>query len=166
MSVSEASRHLDRVLSELAAEYGRLAVVRERREVDPDEYDRLRDRASAFDGCGGAGAWLRDADNRVLLVESDDGWREPGATRQPGDDYLDCARRAVREQTGLDPRLIDVRHVHVRYCHDWTGREAIPQPFVVFAGDASGAPVGDARWHDDLPDDLLYDLLGELSLGE
>lgn len=161
MSVTAASRHLDRVISELAAEYGDLEVVREPREVDPDEYDRLRERASAFDGCGGAGAWLRDPSGQLLLVESDEGWREPGATRQPGDDYLDCARRAVREQTGLDPRLTDVRHVHVRYCHDWTGRDPIPQPFVVFTGDAAGDPASGARWYDTPPENLLYDLLDE-----
>lgn len=163
MSVTEACRHLDRVLSELAAEYGQLEVVREPQEVAPDEYDRLRDRASAFDGCGGAGAWLRDSGGRVLLLESDEGWREPGSTLRAGDGYLDCARRAVSEQTGLEPRLTDVRHVHVRYCRDWTEREPIPQPFVVFTGAASGEPDDGARWHDSLPNDLLYDLLGELS---
>ena len=163
MSVTAARRSLDRVLSELAAEYGRLEVVREPREVAPDTYDRLHERAGQFDGCGGAGAWLRGPDDRVLLVESDEGWRVPGATRQPGDDYLDCARRAVREQTGLDPRLTDVRHVHVRYCHDWTGRDPIPQPFIVFTGEVSGEPRDGARWHDSVPERRLYDLLGELS---
>lgn len=163
MSVTAARRSLDRMLSELAAAYGELEVIRESREVDADEYDRLHDRASSFDGCGGAGAWLRDPDGRLLLVDSEEGWREPGATRQPGEDHLACARRAVRDQTGLDPRLTDVRHVHVRYCHDWTGRDPIPMPFVVFTGDAVGDPTEDATWHDALPDETLYELLGELS---
>lgn len=161
MSVTAACRHLDRVLADLAAEYGRLEVVRESREVDAVAYDRLRDRADAFDGCGGAGAWLTDHDGRVLLVEGESGWREPGATRQLGDDHLACARRAVRDQTGLEPSLEDVRHVHVRYCHDWTDREPIPQPFVVFTGTASGEPDAGAGWHATEPDVLLYDLLRE-----
>ncbi|WP_255195811.1 NUDIX domain-containing protein [Halorarius litoreus] len=163
MSVTAACRHLDRVLSELAAEYGNLEVVREPREVSAEEYDRLHNRVRHFDSCGGAGAWLRDSSGRVLLVESDEGWREPGATRQPGDDPLDCARQAVRDQTGLDPRLTNVRHVHVRYCQDWTERDSIPLPFVVFTGDAAGEPHEGARWHESVPEDRLYDLLGELS---
>lgn len=171
MSVTEASRHLDRTLAELAAEYGELDVIREPREVEPDDYDSLRDRAASLGGCGGAGAWIRNSNGAVLLVRSDDGWCEPGGTRRPGGDYLTCARRAVRDQTGLDARLTDVRHVHVRYCYDWTERDPIPQPFVVFDGDASGEPTASAElhaaaWRETLPsqDELLYDLLRELPL--
>ncbi|WP_255149449.1 NUDIX domain-containing protein [Halorarius halobius] len=161
MSVTAACRHLDRTLSELAAEYGRLEVVREPREVTPDEYDRLHERASVLDGCGGAGAWLYDPDGRVLLVDGEEGWEEPGAPRRPGDDYRECAERAVRERTGIDPQLADVRHVHVRYCHDWTDRDPIPQPFVVFTGTATGDPGPEATWHADPPGELLYELLRE-----
>ncbi|MFC5973225.1 NUDIX hydrolase [Halomarina salina] len=166
MSVLAASRHLDRTLATLAAEYGSVEVVGEAHEVAPDEYDRLLERADAFDGCGGAGAWLRDEADRVLLVESDAGWREPGTTRLPDDDPIDAARRAVREQTGLVADLTDVRHVHVRFHRDWTDRDPVPQPFVVFEGTASGTPADGARWHDSRPEELLYERLAELPLAE
>ena len=166
MSVVAASRHLDRTLATLAAEYGSVEVVGEAHDVEPDEYDRLDERADAFDGCGGAGAWLRDEDGRVLLVAGEEGWREPGTTRLPDDDPADAARRAVREQTGLDPEFTDVRHVHVRFASDWTERPPIPQPFVVFEGTTSGSPAEGARWHDSRPEDLLYERLAELPLAE
>lgn len=166
MSVLAAGRHLDRTLATLAAEYGSVEVVGEAHEVGPDEYDRLRERAEAFDGCGGAGAWLRDEAGRVLLVAGEEGWHEPGTTRLPDDDPADAARRAVREQTGLDPDVTDVRHVHVRFVRDWTERDPLPQPFVVFEGTASGTPDEGARWHDDRPENLLYERLADLPLAD
>jgi ADP-ribose pyrophosphatase YjhB (NUDIX family) len=164
MPVRDARRHVDRTLSELAAEYGRVEVVRERHEVDARMYERLCDRADAFDGCGGAGAWVRDPDGRVLLVETDEGWAEPAAELRPGEEYVETAEAAVRRQTGLEPVLAGVERVHVRYLADWTDRDPLPQPFVVFAARASGRPAGDAAWHDRLPDETLYEYLSALSL--
>ena len=166
MSVVTAGRHLDRTLATLAAEYGSVEVVGEPYEVGPDEYDRLLERAESFDGCGGAGAWLQDENERVLLVSGEEGWREPGTTRLPDDDPAEAARRAVREETGLAADLTDVRHVHVRFLQDWTDRDPIPQPFVVFEGTASGTPTGTARWHASRPEDLLYERLSDLPLAE
>ncbi len=164
MIVLDAHRHVDRTLSELAAEYGRVEVVRERYEVDARTYEHLCDRVDAFDGCGGAGAWVRDPDGRVLLVETDEGWAEPAAERRPGVEYVETAEAAVRDQTGLDPVLAGVERVHVRYVTDWTDRDPLPQPFVVFTARATGRPACDAAWHDCLPEDTLYDYLSELSL--
>lgn len=164
MSVVDARRHVDRTLSELAAEYGRVEVVRERQEVDARTYERLRDRAGAFDGCGGAGAWVRDPEGRVLLVETDEGWAEPAADLRPGEEYVETAEAAVRRQTGLDPVLAGVERVHVRYLTDWTDREPLPQPFVVFAARARGRPEGEAAWHSSIPGETLYAYLSALSL--
>ena len=165
MSATDARRHLDRTLSSLAAEYGDIEVIRERREVEPDVYDRLRERSAAFDGPGGAGAWVRDAEGRVLLVETDEGWAEPAATRRPGQEYVECAETAVRD-CGVDAALTGISHVHVRYLTDWTDRDPLPQPFAVFSARASGTPDGSAAWHATLPEDLLYAYLQELPLAE
>ena len=163
MSVTDAHRHLDRTLSTLAAEYGEVEVIREHREVESDVYDRLRERAAAFDGPGGAGAWVRDPDGRVLLVDTDEGWAEPAATRRPGQEYVECAETAVRDY-GIDASLTGLSHIHVRYLTDWNDRDPLPQPFAVFSARAVGTPTDDAAWHATLPDDLLYAYLSELPL--
>ncbi|MFC7177730.1 hypothetical protein [Halosegnis marinus] len=138
MSVQAARRHVDRVLSELAAEHGRVEVVREPVEVSATAYESLRGRAAAFDGCGGAGAWVLDPEGRVLLVDSDEGWAEPAAARRPEADFRDCAGAAVRDLTGVDPVFGGLSHVHVRYVADPFDRDPVPQPFVVFAARAEG----------------------------
>lgn len=166
MTAVDARRTVNRTISELTAEYGRVEVIRERHEVEPDVYDRLRERASAFDGCGGAGAWVRDPDGRALLVDTGEGWAEPAAPRRPEQDYLSCAEEAIREATGIAPVMAGLSHVHVRYVDDWSDRDPLPQPFVVFAARAAGEPTGDAAWHARLPDDLLYEHLRELPLDE
>lgn len=166
MSVPAARRHVDRVLSELAAEYGRVDVIREPHEVEPAAYERLRERASAFDGCGGAGAWVRDPENRVLLVETEEGWAEPAASRRPEEEYIECAEAAIREEAGLDPVLAGLSHVHVRYVTDPMGREPVAQPFVVFEARARGQPANGAAWHETPPEELLYDHLAELPLAD
>lgn len=166
MSVVDARRHVDRTLSALATEYGRVEVVRERREVDARTYERLCERAAAFDGCGGAGAWVRDPDGRVLLVETEQGWAEPAADRLPDEEYVECAEAAVRRQTGLSPVLVGVDRVQIRHVTDWTDRDPLLQPLVVFAARASGQPEGDAVWHDRLPTETVYDYLAELSLDD
>ena len=162
MQATAACRHLDRTLSALAAEYGRVEVVRERREVEPDEYDRVRSRADAMDAPGGAGAWVRDPDGRLLLVETDEGWAEPGAPLRPGQEYVECATAAVSD-LGVDPVVTGLSHVHVRYLVDWTDRPPLPQPFAVFGARADGRPDESAAcaWHATLPDALLYEYLRE-----
>jgi len=166
MAAVNAHRNVNRTLSELAAEYGRVEVVRERQEVEPGVYDRLRKRTAAFDGCGGAGAWVRDPDERVLLVDTEEGWAEPAAPRRPEQDYLSCAEEAIREATGIAPVMAGLSHVHVRYVTDWSDRDPLPQPFVVFDARATGEPDGDAAWHARLPEALLYDHLRELPLAD
>jgi hypothetical protein len=164
MAAVDARRNVNRTLSELAAEYGHVEVVRERKEVEPGVYDRLRERSAAFDGCGGAGAWVRDPEGRVLLVDTGEGWAEPAAPRRPEQDHLSCAEEAIREATGIAPVMAGLSHVHVRYVDDWSDRDPLPQPFVVFEARAVGEPAGDAAWHARLPEELLYDHLRELSL--
>jgi ADP-ribose pyrophosphatase YjhB (NUDIX family) len=169
-AVPAASRSLGRLLSAVAADYGAVDLLRERREVDPREYDRLLERARGQGPVGGAGAWVRPVEggtvlsgDAVLLVRYPEGWAEPGAPLRPAEEPEDCARRAVEHRTGLDATLTGLSHVHVRYA-TVPGRDAIPQPMVVFDARATGDPepgpeVRDAAWHEELPDAVLYEAI-------
>lgn len=159
MAGSMACRHTSRLLADLAAEYGEIEVIHDRIAATPDERDAIANR----DGMpvGGAGAWVRNPDGRVLLVPGEDGWLEPGRTLRPSEDPIECAIRAVAECAGLEPTVTGLARVHVRHLDDWTDRPPVPQPFVVFLARATGDPVGEARWHGNVPDQLLYDSLRE-----
>ncbi len=51
-----------------------------------------------------AAAIIRDPEGRVLLIRRGDGrgWSLPGGLMEPGERILDCLRREVREETGLE----------------------------------------------------------------
>ena len=162
-------RHVGALLSDLAAEHGELEVVRRRWDADPASYDALAEAFEAFDVVGGATARVRDPEGRLLLVRRADGpWADPGDARRPGEDYRECARRAVREATGIAARLDDLTAVHIHVAEDPFDRPPLPDPALVFEAtpQRGGAPtpapgdgVTDADWFrpDDLPADLLYE---------
>jgi ADP-ribose pyrophosphatase YjhB (NUDIX family) len=117
---------------------------------------------------GGATARVRDTDGRLLLVRHGDEWADPGDARRPGEDYRECARRAVAEATGLAARLDDLAAVHIHVADDPFDRPPLPDPALVFEAtpQRGGAPdprpgdgVTEAAWFapDDLPEELLYE---------
>lgn len=65
---------------------------------------------------------LLDADDRVLLVRAEwDGrslWFTPGGRIEPGETPEAAARRELREESGLDPRM--VRWEGLAALRDWT----------------------------------------------
>jgi ADP-ribose pyrophosphatase YjhB (NUDIX family) len=161
-------RHVQALLSDLAAEHGEVDVVRRRWDADPASYDALAETVEAFDVVGGATARVRDPEGRLLLVRSEDGWTDPGDARRPGEDYRECARRAVEGATGVDVRLEDLQEVHVHVAHDPYERPPLPDPALVFEatprrGDSPDPTPGDgvteAAWFapGELPDELLYE---------
>jgi ADP-ribose pyrophosphatase YjhB (NUDIX family) len=160
-------RHVAALVSDLAAEHGELDVVRRGWECDASSYDALAETFEAFDVVGGATARVRDADGRLLLVRHGDGWADPGDARRPGEDYRECARRAVASATGIEVRLDDLLEVHIHVARDPFDRPPLPDPALVFEAtpERGGSPdltpgdgVTEAGWFapDDLPDDLLY----------
>lgn len=167
---AELSRHVDRLLSRFAAEYGEVDLVGRRVDCEPDDYDALKETFETFGVVGGASVRIRD-DGRLLLVRYDgaDGWVDPGDGRRPGESYRECARRGVRDTVGLDVRIDDLAQVHLLYMDDWTDRVPLPNPFVSFdgrplAGDATPREgVVEARWFDAPPEELLYEELAEAS---
>ena len=186
-------RHVHALVADLAAEHGEVDLVGRRLECDADARDALVEAFDAFGVVGGAGVRVRDRKGRVLLVryEGADGWVDPGGSRRPGESYRECARRAVRETTGVETTVGDLAQVHLLYMDDWTDRDPVPNPYGSYEGQVddtgTGAGAGGseggsgAEWHDDVtnvavdvdevrwaetvPGELLYEELAELALG-
>jgi ADP-ribose pyrophosphatase YjhB (NUDIX family) len=161
-------RHVAALVSDLAAEHGELEVVQRRWDADAASYDALAETFEAFDVVGGATARVRDTDGRLLLVRHGDEWADPGDARRPGEDYRECARRAVADATGVAVRLDDLHEIHIHIARDPFDRPPLPDPALVFEasprrGDSPAPTPGDGvsevAWFppDDLPADLLYD---------
>jgi ADP-ribose pyrophosphatase YjhB (NUDIX family) len=165
----ELRRHVQALLSDLAAEHGEVEVIRRRWDCDAADYDALAETFQEFDVVGGATVRMRDPAGRLLLVRGEgEPWVDPGDARRPGEDYRECARRAVGEATGLAARLDDLAAVHIHVAEDPFDRPPLPDPALVFEAtpQRGGAPdprpgdgVTQAAWFapDDLPDDLLYE---------
>ncbi len=186
-------RHVHALVADLAAEHGEVDLVGRRVGCAPDARDALVETFDAFGVVGGAGVRVRDREGRVLLVryEGADGWIDPGGSRRPGESYRECARRAVRETTGVETTVGDLAQVHLLYMDDWTDREPVPNPYVSYEGQVNdtgtgtgeegseggsgadgrdgvtgpAANVAEVRWTDIIPEDLLYEELAELALG-
>ena len=174
---AELLRHVNGLVSDFASEYGAVDLVGRRVDCSPDDYDALLEAFETFGVVGGAGIRVRDADDRTLLVRYDgaDGWVDPGDGRRTGESYRECARRGVRETAGVEAAVDGLEQVHLLYMDDWTDRDPIPNPYISFGGwlrggsgpaDARpGDGVSKVQWTDEVPAELLYDELGELSLG-
>jgi len=64
---------------------------------------------------GGAGAWVRDEEGRVLVIRhpGNEEWGIPAGGNEPEDDDLaDTARREVFEETGIDVELTGLFRLH------------------------------------------------------
>lgn len=107
--------------------------TRSRRAVD-DRLHRLRDRFGSFPvetvtvendreffehgieifeaGVrGAAGGWIFDDDGRVLFIRHPnipDVWTTPGGGHEPGESFVETARREVWEETGVRGEVVDV----------------------------------------------------------
>ena len=149
------------MVADLAADYGEVELVRRRRAVDPDEYDRVVGAFESFGRVGGACARVTDPDGRALLVRPEAGaaWFDPGDGLDPGESYEACARRAVREATGLEATVTGLEQLRL-FCLDDGARPPVPDVAVVLRGHAEGDPTpgsaAAARWFEQPPDRLGY----------
>lgn len=166
-------RHVNALVSDLAAEYGKVDLVGRRIDCSIREYDALAETFDRFGVVGGAGVRVID-DGQMLLVRYDraDGWVDPGDSRRPGESYTECAKRGVRESTGIEATIDGLAQVQLICFDDPTPRPPAPNPYISFVGsseDESARPkdgVAAARWMSDRPDELLYEELAEVQLPE
>jgi 8-oxo-dGTP diphosphatase len=157
----------DSLCDRLADDYGSVAVVEKTWRVDPESYDRFRERLRA-DAAGGAGIWLTNDAGEVLLVRNagDDGWGDPGGKVEAGESFEAAAKRETREETGVEAELTglnDVHRVAVRDAAD-PDRPAVIDPIVVFDGRyVGGEPrprdgeIAAVEWFRSPPETVLYE---------
>ncbi|PSP78154.1 ADP-ribose pyrophosphatase [Halobacteriales archaeon QS_1_68_20] len=174
MGLGERSRErVRRALADLDDEFGVEWTVEDRWQVDPDDYDRTVERFEAGT-VGGAGAWVRNDDGAVLLVQREgyDAWQEPSGKHEPGETLAVTARREVREETGV---TVDLGSVGLAQQVEIVDAERDRPPLhglvLVFHAEYAGGEVrpregeiAAARWFDERPDELLYDPLSELPI--
>ncbi len=167
----ELRHHVNGLIADLAAEYGQLDLVGRRVECSIDTYGTLLETFETFGVVGGAGIRVSDED-RILLVryEGSDGWVDPGDSRRPGESYGECAKRGVRESTGIEAEIDGIAQLQLLYFDDRTGRDPVPNPYISFEGTCTsgstrpGSGVDSVRWMDELPEELLYEELTEYPL--
>lgn len=165
MSVLRRSRvRADAVLVRLAARYGEFRVREDVWQTTQTAYDRLADRFEA-NANGGAGIWVRDATDAVLLVrhEGSETWAEPSGKRERGEPFPEAARREVNEETGIEATITGVLEVTL-ITHDAWNRPPLVSPIVLFTGEPVAGDVeprdgeiAEARWWREPPEDVLYD---------
>lgn len=91
-----------------------------------------------------SGCATRDPDGRLLAVRSTarDAWESPSGAGQPDETPAETARREVREETGVVPRVTDVLYsltMELDFGHD----ETLPVPVFVFTGEPIDGQVLD-----------------------
>lgn len=161
------------LLVDLAADHGTFRVREQTWMLDPDSYESFRDRYEAGHS-GGAGVWVRH-DDAVLLVrhEGEDSWSEPGGKIEPGETFAESAKRETLEETGVSVEITGVLEVHPITHVTTTDDPPIVSPIVIFTGTyRSGSPertpgeIAEAAWHEERPENLLYDALEQFPFPE
>lgn len=92
-----------------------------------------------------AGCVTRDADGRMLAVRSTKrgSWETPGGAGEPDETPAETARREVREETGVVPRLAEPLYrltMEIDLGYD----EPLPIPVFVFVGEPKDGRLLDA----------------------
>jgi ADP-ribose pyrophosphatase YjhB (NUDIX family) len=169
----ELSRHVNGLVADLAAEHGEIDLVGRRVECSPEAYEAVCESFDAFGVVGGAGIEVTEGDEALLVrYEEADGWIDPGTGRRPGESYRECAKRGLREATGIEASIDGLAQLHVLYMDDPTGRDPVPNPYLSFRGTresgtvSPGPGVETARWVDEASAelDLVYEELTERPL--
>lgn len=135
---ADLCRHVNALVSDLAAEYGEVDLVGRRVECSYEEYNGLLDSFESFGVVGGAGIRIVRG-GQVLLVryEHAGGWIDPGDGRRPGESYVECAKRGVKEAAGVEATVDGLAQIQLVYLDDPTDRPPIPNPYVSFSDRSS-----------------------------
>jgi ADP-ribose pyrophosphatase YjhB (NUDIX family) len=159
-----STRRFEELRGRLFDGYGDAPVVEKTWRHPPGFYDDLVERFEA-DAGGGAGAWVYDADGRVLLVDEGGAYSDPGGKRRPGESFPEAARRATREATGAEVSLTGLLELHRVSVYDGTDpdRPTLVEPIAVFHArcDAEGDPPVadrvDVEWFAEHPPNAGYE---------
>lgn len=161
---------VDRRLDALRERFGAFPVAEETVENDPERFEHGRERAAAG-WRGDAGAFVTGADGRLLLVRhgaAPDRWGVPGGAHEPGESFVETARREVREETGVDCEVTDVWQARRRtFVHAAAPDRRLETLTVRFEADARTTVVDvdddeivAARWFGHRPDAVHDELAG------
>jgi ADP-ribose pyrophosphatase YjhB (NUDIX family) len=167
MTVTRRSeRAVASILRDLEERYGDVRIVEKTWTHPRPRYRTIVERFED-ETLGGAGVWLTNDAGEVLLVrnEGDDGWADPGGKVEGGETYEAAAKRELREETGVDCRLTDVREVHVIENRPAEGDEPpVVEAIVIFDDDRTGGEIRACEgeiaavdWFATQPETVLYD---------
>lgn len=147
--------------------YDDIVVERERRELDAEAFEAVRE-SEVFTTGWGVAALVFDDDGRVLCIDNepyDADWVFPGGAVEPGESLPAAVRREVREETGVAvtvDRPLAVGESTVE--HDGRVERMRFAQFLARANEtetATGEELGEpdetiheARWFADLPSGL------------
>jgi len=168
MSVADRSRaRVDETLADLRERYGEFEVSEESGTIERARYSGAVNRFEGEGVVGGAGAWVTDPRDRVLLVrpKGADGWVDPGDAQEGGETLAETAKRAVSEQTGIDAELTGVLRAEVyEYTVEGTDWPPVHALNVTFRGEGEGYPntgdgIGAADWWRGSPNRVGYEAM-------
>lgn len=174
MNLADRTRRaVESKLARLERDHGSFEVVEKTWSVTERWYDWTRQRTEEG-ALGGAGVWLVGDDGEVLLVrrKGEDRWEEPGGKHEPDETFEETARREVREEAGVDPKLTGIAQAHhiTVTCAD-ANCEPLEQLFVIFYGEPTeGTPrpregeIEEVRWWADHPEYLHYEEIRDISI--
>lgn len=172
---AQSRRRTERHLDRLRAEYDGFEVREKRWEFPTEAYERSVKRFEDEAVTGGAGIWIRNDRDEVLLVrnEGEDGWADPGGKVEPDETLEEAAHREVYEEAGVECEITGLLQAHVieTYDEDDLDRPPVVGLIAIFEGEyKSGTPtpaegeIADVRWWSELPNELRYPDIADYSL--
>lgn len=151
---------IDGLLDELRRAYGAFPVETAEYQLTTEAYTRARELHDA--GVPGATrVWVERGDETLLVREErrPDSWGVPDGLIESGESPAQAGEREVREETGIECKIIDVAYVHraMEYHEDGEGEPLVELAVAFIAEYVSGeitpqdGEIRDAAWWSSLP---------------
>lgn len=152
--LGRSEREVDRRIDRLREAWGPAELRRETELNDPAYFEHgleILERGVI----GGAGAWVSDADDRVLFIRhpsAPDQWGLPAGGHEPGETLAETARREVFEETCIECELTGLAFMErKRFVHEDDPQRRAYLLSVFFEGRKVGGEVrlDPSRWEDE-----------------